>query len=603
MGGAVLVIGSTEPVGRCVVAALTAHGEEIVTYDRPRAGRDEEPGSSLGELLDLPRLLQVVRDRGVDRIVHMGDTFRSHIRHRHRRRRRGHAARARGCAPRRCHRPHRAALLHVRLRRQRRPDRRVVAAAAAHAAGHDPDDHRAARRHLRRSARPRRHRAAPGRCLRAAARHAGDRPHADQRRCDGGAPLHLPDGADQSFHLVHGEDVCRAVLAALDAARPTQLAYNVTGGETHTLRDIAAPGEGPEPGGRHRPSGPGTCRATTARAPSTSAPPTASSATARAGVSPAASTTTPTGSRARATSPCEPSRRASASPESTATEGARHVRERLRRQDRRHHRRRRRHRPRRGCAIPRGGRARRALEPAPGGAGRRAGASSTRPASASPLVAGDVSSPRPRRGWSRRPSTGSAASTCSSTAPASSASCRSSSRPRSSSRRRSTRSSARPSTRRRPRPGPWPRRRRRDRERRLDVGRRRHHRYTDERVLGRPGRPPRPHQEPRDRARPGRHPRQHGRARLRRDAGVRAVHDAGAGPRVLDSVNAFHPLGRHGVPADVVEAILFYAGGGSSWITGRRCRSTAACWPGATRRPSPWASPRRRSRTAPTRCR
>ena len=29
---------------------------------------------------------------------------------------------------------------------------------------------------------------------------------------------------------------------------------------------------------------------------------------------------------------------------------------------------------------------------------------------------------------------------------------------------------------------------------------------------------------------------------------------------VLESVNAFHPLGRHGVPADVVEAILFLAG-------------------------------------------
>ena len=28
---------------------------------------------------------------------------------------------------------------------------------------------------------------------------------------------------------------------------------------------------------------------------------------------------------------------------------------------------------------------------------------------------------------------------------------------------------------------------------------------------------------------------------------------------VLDSVHPFHPLGRHGVPADVVEAILFYA--------------------------------------------
>jgi NAD(P)-dependent dehydrogenase (short-subunit alcohol dehydrogenase family) len=37
---------------------------------------------------------------------------------------------------------------------------------------------------------------------------------------------------------------------------------------------------------------------------------------------------------------------------------------------------------------------------------------------------------------------------------------------------------------------------------------------------------------------------------------------------VLDSVNAFHPLGRHGLPQDVVEAILFYAGDRSGWITG-----------------------------------
>jgi NAD(P)-dependent dehydrogenase (short-subunit alcohol dehydrogenase family) len=37
---------------------------------------------------------------------------------------------------------------------------------------------------------------------------------------------------------------------------------------------------------------------------------------------------------------------------------------------------------------------------------------------------------------------------------------------------------------------------------------------------------------------------------------------------VLDSVNAFHPLGRHGQPEDVVEAILFYAGQGAGWITG-----------------------------------
>jgi NAD(P)-dependent dehydrogenase (short-subunit alcohol dehydrogenase family) len=37
---------------------------------------------------------------------------------------------------------------------------------------------------------------------------------------------------------------------------------------------------------------------------------------------------------------------------------------------------------------------------------------------------------------------------------------------------------------------------------------------------------------------------------------------------VLASVNAFHPLGRHGTPADVTEAVLFYAGEGSRWITG-----------------------------------
>jgi NAD(P)-dependent dehydrogenase (short-subunit alcohol dehydrogenase family) len=37
---------------------------------------------------------------------------------------------------------------------------------------------------------------------------------------------------------------------------------------------------------------------------------------------------------------------------------------------------------------------------------------------------------------------------------------------------------------------------------------------------------------------------------------------------VLDSVNAFHPLGRHGRPEDVVEAILFYASERARWITG-----------------------------------
>jgi len=37
---------------------------------------------------------------------------------------------------------------------------------------------------------------------------------------------------------------------------------------------------------------------------------------------------------------------------------------------------------------------------------------------------------------------------------------------------------------------------------------------------------------------------------------------------VLESVNAFHPLGRYGYPHDVVEAILFYASDRAGWITG-----------------------------------
>jgi NAD(P)-dependent dehydrogenase (short-subunit alcohol dehydrogenase family) len=44
--------------------------------------------------------------------------------------------------------------------------------------------------------------------------------------------------------------------------------------------------------------------------------------------------------------------------------------------------------------------------------------------------------------------------------------------------------------------------------------------------------------------------------------------DADEARSVLDSVNAFHPLGRHGQPDDVVAAILFLASDAARWITG-----------------------------------
>jgi NAD(P)-dependent dehydrogenase (short-subunit alcohol dehydrogenase family) len=60
---------------------------------------------------------------------------------------------------------------------------------------------------------------------------------------------------------------------------------------------------------------------------------------------------------------------------------------------------------------------------------------------------------------------------------------------------------------------------------------------------------------------------------------------------VLDSVNGFHPLGRHGYPRDVVEAILFLAGDRAGWITGTTLPIDGGVLAGRNAPPAPVATP------------
>jgi NAD(P)-dependent dehydrogenase (short-subunit alcohol dehydrogenase family) len=61
--------------------------------------------------------------------------------------------------------------------------------------------------------------------------------------------------------------------------------------------------------------------------------------------------------------------------------------------------------------------------------------------------------------------------------------------------------------------------------------------------------------------------------------------------QVLDSVNSFQPLARHGQPEDVVEAILFLASDDASWITGTTLHADGGVLAGRSPVPAPVAEP------------
>src|SRR4051812_23734707 len=65
--------------------------------------------------------------------------------------------------------------------------------------------------------------------------------------------------------------------------------------------------------------------------------------------------------------------------------------------------------------------------------------------------------------------------------------------------------------------------------------------------------------------------------------------DADEARSVLDSVNAFHPLGRHGNPEDVVEAIVFLASDRAGWITGTVLPTDGGVLAGRNAPPAPVA--------------
>ena len=213
-----LITGGTGFIGRYVLDRLLDSGEPVISYDRApaAAGLPRDVASVQGELFDLTRLAATITGHRVRGIVHaagMPDSLLSvgmpaaTV-----------AANATGTLqlleagpPRGLRRPHRSALVHEGVRRQRGRGRRAFAAAPANALRRVEGLRRPARAGLRpqlragrRLATPERGRTGRGEGCRTCWTRSSTRPWRT-------APCGSSTGADHPYHLVHVEDVARAI--------------------------------------------------------------------------------------------------------------------------------------------------------------------------------------------------------------------------------------------------------------------------------------------------------------------------------------------------------------------------------------------------------
>ena len=243
VGAPVLVTGGASPVGRYVAEALSDRGERVVSFDHAGPHTETADVAAVGELFDLARLLQVIREYRVERIVHaahVADPLASI---------QMPVATVVANVEGTVHLLEAARLAALR-------GRIVVLSSSAVYGDHDGIVDESA------ALRPR----TPYAVTSVTGEHLGS-VYAGLFQLDvvtlrlgevygpqlplppmvqslfaaalTGEQFHAPAGADQIFHLTHGDDVCSAVLAALAAEAPQQRIYNVTSGDRHSLAQIA----------------------------------------------------------------------------------------------------------------------------------------------------------------------------------------------------------------------------------------------------------------------------------------------------------------------------------------------------------------------------